>query len=222
MQSEKSLLNNQNISFTGNISTSPFYYDINVNLEQINLAKLIENLSKTMHLLDEKILLNNNLNGKIVFNIKTLKGIKFFDEAKIILTILNGKLMLNDSFLISNKIGKMFFTNFIIESIDNKNIFKSKILFEIINQKKFYQKLQIPKVNRVKLSNIYFELEKEINIEDFKINKFIINKATSNNSQNKTKNIANLVSINAINNLKNWIEFKKFSNQIFSEIASIN
>ena len=222
LQSEKSLLNNQNISFTGNISTSPFYYDINVNLEQINLAKLIENLSKIMHLLDEKILLNNNLNGKIVFNIKTLKGIKFFDEAKIILTILNGKLMLNDSFLISNKIGKIFFTNFIIESIDNKNIFKSKILFEIINQKKFYQKLQIPKVNRVKLSNIYLELEKEINIENFKINKFIINKATSNNSQNKTKNIANLVSINAINNLKNWIEFKKFSNQIFSEIVSIN
>ena len=65
-----------------------------------------------MHLLDEKILLNNNLNGKIVFNIKTLKGIKFFDQAKIVLTILNGKLMLNDSFLISNKIGKMFFTNF--------------------------------------------------------------------------------------------------------------
>ena len=79
LQSEKSLLNNQNISFTGNISTSPFYYDINVNLEQINLAKLIENLSKIMHLLDEKILLNNNLNGKIVFNIKTLKGNKFFD-----------------------------------------------------------------------------------------------------------------------------------------------
>ena len=130
--------------------------------------------------------------------------------------------MLNDCFLISNKIGKMFFTNFIIESIDNKNIFKSKILFEIINQKKFYQKLQIPKVNRVKLSNIYFELEKEINIENFKINKFIINKATSNNSPNKAKNLANLVSISEINNLKNWIEFKKFSNQIFSEIVSIN
>ena len=222
LQSEKSVINNQNISFSGNITKSPFYFDINVNLEQINVVKLIENLSKTMNLLDEKILLNNNLNGKIIFNIKTLKGIKFFNQAKIILTILNGKLMLNDSFLISNKIGKMFFTNFVIETIDNKNIFKSKILFEIIDEKKFYQKLQIPKVNRIKLKNIYFEVEKEINIENIKINKFIINKATSNNSQNKTKNIANLVSINAINNLKNWIEFKKFSNQIFSEIATIN
>ena len=51
---------------------------------------------------------------------------------------------------------------------------------------------------------------------------FIINKVISNNSLNKTKNLANLVSISEINNLKNWIEFKKFSNQIFSEIASIN
>ena len=222
LQSEKSLINNQNVGFSGTISTSPFYYDININLEQINIAKLIANLSKTMNLLDQKILLNDHLNGKIVFNIKTLKGIKFFDEAKIILTILNGKLMLSDSFLISNKIGKMFFTNFVIESINNKNIFKSKILFEITNEKKFYQKLQITKANRIKLKNIYFEIEKEINIENFKINKFILNKAISNNSLIKSKNLTNLLNINTINNLKNWIEFKKFSNQIFSEIASIN
>ena len=84
------------------------------------------------------------------------------------------------------------------------------------------QKLQISKINRIELNNIYFEVEKEINTENIKINKFIVIKATSNNSQNKTKNLANLLSINEIYNLKNWIEFKKFSNQIFSEIVSIN
>ena len=52
LQSEKSVLNNQNISFTGNISTSPFYFDVNINFEQINVAKLIENLFKTMNLFD--------------------------------------------------------------------------------------------------------------------------------------------------------------------------
>ena len=218
MNSEKSILNNNNFTFKGEISTSPFYYNLYVNLETINVAKLIENLSKLKNLLDEKILLNKNLNGKILFNINSLKGIKFFDEAKVDMRIINGKLMLSNSALISDKIGEMLFIDSFLESIDNKKIFKSKILFKISNQKKFYQKLQIPKNNRIKLNNIYFELEKDLNIDDIKIKKIILNKKTANNSQNKTTDLTNLVDLSEIIRLKNWIELKKFSSQIFSEI----
>ena len=193
-----------------------------VNLETINVAKLIENLSKLKNLLDEKILLNKNLNGKILFNINSLKGIKFFDEAKVDMRIINGKLILNNSALISDKIGEMLFIDSFLESIDNKKIFKSKILFKISNQKKFYQKLQIPKNNRIKLNNIYFELEKDLNIDDIKIKKIILNKKTVNNLQNKATDLTNLVDLSEIIRLKNWIELKKFSSQIFSEIRKLN
>jgi len=222
LNSEKSILNNNNFTFKGEISTSPFYYNLYVNLETINVAKLIENLSKLKNLLDEKILLNENLNGKILFNINSLKGIKFFDEAKVDMRIINGKLMLSNSALISDKIGEMLFIDSFLESIDNKKIFKSKILFKISNQKKFYQKLQIPKNNRIKLNNIYFELEKDLNIDDIKIKKIILNKKTANNSQNKTTDLTNLVDLSEIIRLKNWIELKKFSSQIFSEIRKLN
>jgi hypothetical protein len=222
LNSEKSILNNNNFTFKGEISTSPFYYNLYVNLETINVAKLIENLSKLKNLLDEKILLNKNLNGKILFNINSLKGIKFFDEAKVDMRIINGKLMLSNSALISDKIGEMLFIDSFLESIDNKKIFKSKILFKISNQKKFYQKLQIPKNNRIKLNNIYFELEKDLNIDDIKIKKIILNKKTANNSQNKTTDLTNLVDLSEIIRLKNWIELKKFSSQIFSEIRKLN
>ena len=193
-----------------------------VNLETINVAKLIENLSKLKNLLDDKILLNKNLNGKILFNINSLKGIKFFDEAKVDMRIINGKLILNNSALISDKIGEMLFIDSFLESIDNKKIFKSKILFKISNQKKFYQKLQIPKNNRIKLNNIYFELEKDLNIDDIKIKKIILNKKTVNNLQNKATDLTNLVDLSEIIRLKNWIELKKFSSQIFSEIRKLN
>ena len=222
LNSEKSILNNNNFTFKGEISTSPFYYNLYVNLETINVAKLIENLSKLKNLLDEKILLNKNLNGKILFNINSLKGIKFFDEAKVDMRIINGKLMLSNSALISDKIGEMLFIDSFLESIDDKKIFKSKILFKIYNQKKFYQKLQIPKNNRIKLNNIYFELEKDLNIDDIKIKKIILNKKTANNSQNKTTDLTNLVDLSEIIRLKNWIELKKFSSQIFSEIRKSN
>jgi len=136
--------------------------------------------------------------------------------------IINGKLMLSNSALISDKIGEMLFIDSFLESIDDKKIFKSKILFKISNQKKFYQKLQIPKNNRIKLNNIYFELEKDLNIDDIKIKKIILNKKTANNSQNKTTDLTNLVDLSEIIRLKNWIELKKFSSQIFSEIRKLN
>ena len=166
-------------------------------------------------------MLNKNLNGKILFNINSLKGIEFFDEAKVDMRIVNGKLMLSNSALISDKIGEMLFIDSFLESIDDKKIFKSKILFKISNQKKFYQKLQIPKNNRIKLNNIYFELERDLNIDDIKIKKIILNKKTANNSQNKTTDLTNLVDLSEIIRLKNWIELKKLLNQIFSEINQV-
>ena len=220
--SEKSQLNNHTFNFKGEIITSPFYYSLDVNLETINVAKLIESLSKLKNLLDEKILLNDNLNGKITFNINSLKGIKFFDEAKVDLRIIDGKLMLSNSTLTSNKIGKMLFIDSVLETVDNKTIFKSKILFKISDQKKFYQKLLISKNHRIKLNNIYFEVEKDLNINDVKIKKIILNKKIADNSSNKTTDLTNLIDISEINKLKNWIELKKFSSQIFSEISKLN
>ena len=222
LQSENSILNNKNIEFKGEINTSPFYYNIDVNLDNINAIKLIKNLSNLENLVDEKILLNKNLNGKIVFNINSLKGTKFFDKAIINLNIINGKLVLNNSVLISNKIGKMFFKDSVIEIIDNKKIFKSKILFKISNEKKFYQELQISKNVRIKLNDIYFELEKDLNIDQIDIYKLILNKEVAKASSYKTKDLTNFVDINKINQLRNWIEVKKFSNEMFSEINKAN
>jgi len=220
--SEKSQLNNHTFNFKGEIITSPFYYSLDVNLETINVIKLIESLSKLKNLLDEKILLNDNLNGKITFNINSLKGIKFFDEAKVDLKIIDGKLMLSNSTLTSNKIGKMLFIDSVLETVDNKTIFKSKILFKISDQKKFYQKLLISKNYRIKLNNIYFEVEKDLNIDDVKIKKIILNKKIADNSSNKTTDLTNLIDISEIKRLKNWIELKKFSSQVFSEISKLN
>ena len=156
--------------------------------------------------------------GKIIFDIHFLEGIKLFDQAKINLEILNGKLMLNDSSMTSKKIGKVTFLDSVIQEKDDKKIIKAKILFDITNQTKFYQKLQVPKSNRKNLNNIYLEIEKDLEVDDFKINKFIINKKLKNNSKDKAKDLTNLLNTYEINNVKNWIELKKLLNQVFSEI----
>ena len=220
--SKNSKINNSNISFKGKIGISPFDSNIDASLESINVIKTIENLSKLKNLLDEKILLNRSLNGNIVLSINSLKGIKIFDKAEIRLRIVNGKLILNNSVFISDKIGKMFFVDSVLESIDKKKIFQSKILFEIYNQKKFFQKLQIPKNSRINLNNIYFEIEKDLYLDEIIINKFMLNKKTASNSLNKTINLTDLVYLDEINEVKNWIELKKLLAQIFSEISKTN
>ena len=216
--SDKTSKNDQRIYLNGKVNISPFYYNIYVDLASFNVIKFIKNFYKIQNLLQNKILLNKNFNGEIIFDIHSLLGLKLFDKAKINLEIQNGKLMLNNSTMTSEKIGKLIFLDSVIQENDYKKIFKSKLLFDIIDQKKFYQKLQVPKSNRKKLNNIYLEIEKDLDVDDFKINKFIINKKLKNNLEDKTKDLTNLLNINEINNVKNWIELKKLLNQIFSEI----
>ena len=216
--SDETSINEQRIFLNGKVNISPFYYNIYVDLDSMNVIKFIRNFSKIQNLLQNKILLNKNFNGKIIFDIHSLPEIKLFDRAKINLEILNGKLMLNNSTMTSEKIVKLIFLDSVIQEKDDKKIFKSKFLFDIIDQKNFYQKLQVSKSNRRKLNNIYLEIEKDLEVDNFKINKFIINKKLKNNLKDKTKDLTNLFNINEINNVKNWIELKKLLNQIFSEI----
>ena len=216
--SEVTSINEQRIFFNGKVNISPFYYNIYVDLDSFNVIKFIKNFSKIQNLLQNKVLLNKNFNGKIAFDIHFLKGIKLFDQAKINLEILNGKLMLNDSSMTSKKIGKVTFLDSVIQEKDDKKIIKAKLLFDITDQKKFYQKLQVPKSNRKNLNNIYLEIERDLEVDDFKINKFIINKKLKNNSKDKAKDLTNLLNAYEINNVKNWIELKKLLNQVFSEI----
>jgi len=216
--SDKISIDDQRTFFNGKVNISPFYYNIYVDLDSMNVIKFIRNFSKIQNLLQNKILLNKNFNGKIIFDIHSLPGIKLFDRAKINLEIMNGKLMLNNTTVTSEKIGKIFFLDSVIQEKNDKKFFKSKFLFDIIYQKKFYQELQVPKSNRIKLSNIYLEIEQDLEVGDFKINKFIFNKKLKNNLEDKTKDLTNLLNTNEINNVKNWIELKKLLNQIFSEI----
>jgi len=216
--SDESSINGQRIFLNGKVNISPFYYNIYVDLDRIDVIKSIKNFSKIKNLLQNKILLNKNFNGKIIFDIHFLEGIKLFNQAKINLEILNGKLVLNDSSMTSKKIGKVTFLDSVIQEKDDKKIIKAKLLFNITDQKKFYQKLQVPKSNRKNLNNIYLEIERDLEVDGFKINKFIINKKLKNNSKDKAKDLTNLLNAYEINNVKNWIELKKLLNQVFSEI----
>ena len=154
----------------------------------------------------------------MLINIDSLKRIQLFDKAKINLHFFNGEFFLKDTFFSADKIGKLKFIDAKLLELDEQQLIKAKILFEIYDQKKFYQKLQIPKNNRIKIRDAYFEIEKNINTDSVRINKFLLNSNIKNHPSYKIKDLTDLIHSSEIKKLKNWIEIKKFSNQIFSQI----
>ena len=220
ISSDKSTENKKFINLSGKINISPFYYDIKIDLEKINIIRLVEFFFQIKNLLQKNILLHKNFNGKFSININSLNNIKLFDQANINLKFANGKLIFDDTVLISKKIGKLNFIDSKLIELNGKQLFKAKILFEINNPKEFYQTFQISKNNRIKLNDIYLEIEHNLNSNNFNINQFFINSKFINNSlkEKDVKDLTDKYNIDEIQNVKNWIELKKFANQIFSEI----
>ena len=218
----KSRINNEDILFNGDIDISPFNYQLKLKLKSLNIKKLQKYLPRIKNLLDEKILLNKNINGKILINADTLKGIKFFNSANINLSILNKKIVLNNSVFISDKIGNMILKDCVLEIVDGEKIIKLVGLLKVLNEKKFYQKIQIPKSNRIKIKNIYFEMEKNLDKNELNIKKFIINKKDPSFSAIKEFDLTEQIDLDHLNNIQNWIEFKKYSAELFLETKNLN
>ena len=121
---------------------------------------------------------------------------------------------LNNSYLISNKVGQLNIDNSSLKFIEDQLIFSASFNFQIKDQKEFYKSFQIPKKNRRKLKNIYFDIEFDIFKNDLSIIKFYINNL-KNEPSDPVKAILEQYSNNKENKIENWIDLKIFSNKIF-------
>ena len=169
------------------------------------------------HLFKKNFLLNKNFNGKILININSLKNLKFFNKSKIYLNFSNGLLTIDDTILISDKIGVLKFNDSFLLQKNNQQFFKSKVLFKILDENRFYKNLQILKKNRIDLNDIYLEFEQNLTLNTLNITKLIIND-NAKKIKFKKSDITNLIDLYEFKKIKNWIELKKVANQIFADI----
>ena len=216
--SEKLKMKTQKIYLNGEIDFSPFYFDINVNLNNTNIVKLFDIYFQVKNLFEKSILLHENFNGKITIKINSMKNFKFFNRANVYLNFINGKLLFDDTVFISDKIGKLTFVNSQLLEQDNQNHFSAKILFKIENQKKFYQTFQILKSDRLKLKDIYIELDKKMNEDRVIVKKFELNSKNKKNLLEKHIDLTEQFSYYESKELNNWFAIKKLVNQIFKSI----
>ena len=124
----------------------------------------------------------------------------------------NGDINFNKSYLHSSKVGKLNLNYGKIYKENNQLLFKGDLNFNINNQEQFFKTFQIPKSSRLKVENIYFDLEfnlfeKEFNITSFKLN--------DSNLEENNFVLELLDNYNNNNEIKNWIDLKNFVNKLF-------
>jgi hypothetical protein len=215
--SRRSKIVNNNLDYKGEINLDPFDVKLEINLDKLNLIKFLTSSFDFIKLSKLQFLFNKNLNAKIDINAKNVRN-KMFDYSKILINFDNGKINLNDSYLVSEKIGSLKLNKSKIYIVDEKLTFDGSFNFNVKNQDKFYTTFQIPKKNRKLLKNIFFDLnvntfDEKLNINNFRINnkKNIIN--------DDTQSIMNKYNNNKKNKVQNWINLKNFTREIFNSYS---
>ena len=208
---------NNNLDYKGEINLDPFDLKLEINLDKLNLIKFLTSSFDFIKSSKLQFLFNKNLSAKIDINAKNVRN-KMFDYSKILINFDNGKINLNNSYLVSEKIGSLKLYKSKIHVVDEKLIFNGSFNFNVKNQDKFYTTFQIPKKNRKLLKNIFFDVN--VNTFDEKLN---INNFRLNNKKNilndGTQSIMNKYNNNKKNKIQNWINLKNFIREIFKSYS---
>ena len=212
LKSNNSKLLNHNIKYDGSIQLKPFDLILNIESKKFDYNKYLSFNNFFQEILKTNLLFNKNLNAKITFNGKDTLNNKLFDDLMILSNFNNGNINFNQSYFLSNKIGKLDLDYGKIYKKDSQLFFKGKFNFNIINEKEFYKRFQVPKNNRLTIKNIYFDLEYNLFDRDFKIISLKLNDSNTD-VQNVILNL--LADYNEKNEITNWIDLKNFINRIF-------
>ena len=110
-QSESSRPFNSKIDYNGQLTINPFDLNLKINLYNYKISNLFTPNSIVNEFIKSGLLFNENISVHTSLNIKSTKRDKIFNEAKIELRVLNGKISFDNSIFINNNIGLIEVSN---------------------------------------------------------------------------------------------------------------
>jgi hypothetical protein len=205
-KSANSRLNNLIINYSGKLSINPFDLDLNMDLGTYKISHLFNFKSILKESIKTKLLFNDSLSLDLTILTNTNALDSIFQSAKINFNITNGKINLDNTTFINNKIGllKLSDSNLFLEN--NELTLNTNILVDITDSKSLFSFLNTNKKSRNDIKNIFINLDytflnnvikfnivkvnnKDVSdqflniIDDFKDNNF--------NNRNKSRRILN-------------------------------
>ena len=199
-QSDGSKVYNSKIDYNGQLAINPFDLNLKINLYNYKISNLFTPNSIINEFIKSGLLFNENISVHTSLNIKSTKRDKIFNEAKIELRVLNGKISFDKSVFINNNIGLIEVSNSDLFLENDKLILTANLSIDIKNTDRLYSFLNTNKrlrkdIKNIKLNIIYDFFNNEIAFKNIKIdgNKVsdqfynIAEGFSDNNSNNLTK-----------------------------------
>jgi len=206
-------VNNGKFLYNGNLNFKPFFANLEINLEKFDLKNLAHSDSLLLHLLNSKIMNNENLNYKLVINSKKIKNHRLLDDLVLRLTFDQEKFSFDNSQMVFNNdiYIRIFDSEYI--SKDDKNYFNGRINIKINKSNDLYKFFQTRKELRKKIENIDLKFSYDFINSKFLIERIEIDKISNNEIQNVIENFNN-------REIKHFrrIEIKNFFNDIVSAL----
>ena len=174
-QSDGSRIYNSKINYNGQLAINPFDLNLKINLYDYKISNLFTTNSIINEFIKSGLLFNENISVQTLVNIKSTKKDEIFNEAKLELRILNGKISFDKSVFINNNIGLMKISNSDLFLENDKLFLSSNLSIDIKNIDKLYSFLNTSKNSRknirnIKLNIIYDFLSNQIELKNIKIN----------------------------------------------------
>jgi len=197
-QSDVSKASNPKINYNGQLAINPFDLNLKIDLYNYKISNLFRLNSIINEFIKSGLLFNENISVHTSVNIESTKKDKIFNEAKLELKVLNGKISFDNSVFINNNIGLLEVSNSDLFLEKDKLILTANLSINIKNTDKLYSFLNTNKrlrkdIKNIELNIIYDFLSNEIAFKNIKID--------DNKVSDQFYNIAEGFSDNNFNNL---------------------
>jgi hypothetical protein len=206
--SNNSQLNSSKINYNGVLSINPFDLDLNIDLGNYKISQLFSFNSLLKEFFESGILFNERLSLDVSILARTDGQDQIFQNAKINLNIVNGKLNLNNTIFINNKIGFFELSNSDLFLRNNTATLNTDVQITIKDSKYLFSFLNTNKKSRRDIKNILINLD-----YDFLSKKIKFNNVKINNNE-VSENFLNVLENFNDNNLNNLIKSRRLINEL--------
>jgi hypothetical protein len=174
-QSDGSKVYNSKIDYNGQLAINPFDLNLKINLYNYKISNLFKSNSIINEFIKSGLLFNENITVHTSVNIKSTRRDKIFNEAKIKLRVLNGKISFDNSIFINNNIGLIEISNSDLFLENGNLILTSNLSIDIKDIDGLFSFLNTSKKSRkdiknIKLNIIYDFLSNQVELKNIKIN----------------------------------------------------
>ncbi|MDA7783183.1 hypothetical protein N8924_01360, partial [Candidatus Pelagibacter sp.] len=210
-QSDGSKIFNSKIDYNGQLAINPFDLNLKIKLDNYKISNLFTSNSIINEFIKSGLLFNENISIHSLVNIESPKKNKIFNEAKLELRVLNGRISFDKSVFINDNIGLLKVSNSDLFLENNKLILTADLSIDIKNSDRLYSFLITNKrlrknIKNIKLNIIYDFLSNQIAFKNIMID--------GNKVSDQFNNIAEGFNDNNFNNLTK-------SRRLFNELISL-